>query len=210
MPDLEQNQFQKRQVAYKIMISSILGGNYTKDDSSAGHLKINDAPVSRVNIMANLVYKSEEIGYSSAIIDDGSGKISLKSFENNVIFAKIDVGDVILVIGKVREFNKERYVMPEIIKKISNIVWMNVRRLELREDANKKIEVNIAEGNIAEEVSMDKEVYELIKKLDYGDGVTIEDLVNNCENKDAEKVVRKLLENGDVFEIKPGKIKVLE
>lgn len=210
MPELEQKQFQKRQIAYKAMVSSILSGNFAKDDLSAGYIKVNDNIVSRVNVIANLVYKSKEAGYSTAIIDDGSGKISLRSFEDSTFFAKIDVGDVILVIGKIREFNKEMYIMPEIIKKINNLIWMRVRKLELKEDINKKIETNVVEDNIVEEVAINKDIYELIKKLDYGDGVAIEDLINNCESSNVEKIVNKLLEQGDVFEIKPGKIKVLE
>ena len=210
MQDLEQKQFQKRQISYKTMIYSILNGNFAKGDSSAGYVKINGVDVSRVNVMANLVYKTEGTNYSSAIIDDGSGKISLRSFENISPFAKIDVGDAILVIGKVREFNEEKYLVPEIIKKIDNIAWIKVRRFELKGYINQKTEINGVESDIFEEDVLGNDIYQLIKKLDRGEGVSIEDLVNNHKNYDVEKIVDRLLQNGDVFEINPGRIKVLE
>lgn len=203
MPELEQKAFQKRLVAYKTRISSILIGEFAKDDSSAGFVKINDTIFSRVNIIANLVYKSEDT-YSGAIIDDGSGKIPLRSFENKFIFANLDVGDAVLVIGKVREFDNERYILPEIAKKI-NIEWMNVRKLELNKTRHAEEAIH---SNNPDDSAISKDMYELIKKLDEGDGVAIEDLISR--NSDAEKIVHRLLENGDVFEIKPGKIKVLE
>ena len=88
--------------------------------------------VSRVNIIAAMIYKSEDFNYSSAVIDDGTGRIQLRSFENNAYFSKIDVGDIVLIIGKIREFNNEKYIVPEILKRINNAKWVDVRRLELK------------------------------------------------------------------------------
>ncbi|MBI2660155.1 hypothetical protein HYX07_03260 [Candidatus Woesearchaeota archaeon] len=193
----EQNQFQKRQVAIKTSISSILKWNFTKDNITG----------SRVSVMATLVYKSEDV-YSGAIIDDGSGRVSLKNFENRIIFTNVDVGDVVLVIGRVREFSNERYILPEIVKKIS-MEWINVRKLELNGLEDDKV-ADPPDNGKDEEIGLGKDVYEMIKKLDDGNGVAIEDLIKNSYFQDTERIINKLLENGDVFEIKPGKIKVLE
>ena len=207
MPELEQKQFQKRNVACKVLISSILNGEFGKDELSAGYIKIDGTNISRVNIMASLVYKSED-SYSSAIIDDGSGRISLKSFETSSFFANVDIGDAILVIGKVRDFGNERYILPEIVKKIDR-GWMNARKSELDGFEEKRV-ADPTDNSKNKDVVAKKEVYELIKRLDYGDGVAIEDLIKNLDGQDAEKIVNNLLEDGDVFEIKPGKIKILE
>ena len=205
MPELEQKTFQKRQIAHKVRVSDILNSNFTKDDLSAGYIKLNDAIVSRINLIGTIVYKSEEQNYSSSIIDDGTGKISLKVFNNPNVFSKIDVGDFVLVIGKIREFNNEKYIMPEILRKME-IEWMTVRNFELK---NNKI---ADENKKAEEIIVDNgnEVYSLIKKLDNGDGVSFEDVIKNSTTSKAEAMITKLLESGDVFEIKPGKLKVLE
>jgi len=214
MPSLEQKSFQ-RQVAYKVKISDILNGNLTKDDASAGFIRMNDLNVSRTNIIATVVYKSDDMSYASALIDDGTGKIPLRSFENKDVFSKIDIGDAVLVIGKIREFNNEKYIIPEILKKINNIEWVNLRKAEL--EKNKMIGSDLGilktENNIlieGDNFGIDEEVYSLIKKLDNGDGASFEDVIKSSKNAKAENVITKLLENGDIFEIKPGKLKVLE
>jgi len=214
MPSLEQKSFQ-RQVAYKVRISDLLNGALTKDDISAGYVKLNGLNVSRANIIATVIYKSEESNYAGAVIDDGTGKISLKSFENKEIFSRVDVSDVVLVVGKVRQFNDEKYIIPEILKKLENSEWFNVRKLELESSMPVSADLKILKtGNdgLAEESisSFNDEIYSLIKKLDAGDGVSVEEVIKNSKNEKAEGIITKLLENGDIFEIKPGKLKVLE
>ena len=206
----EQDSFQKRQVAYKVSIEGILKGDFEKDDMSA-HLKIGAVKISRVNVMGTVVLKSQE-GYSNAIIDDGTGRVSARSFDGRNVFIGIDVGDIVLVIGKIREFNNERYIMAEIIKKIDGIGWLNVRKLELSSPVHAEIPPNLEE-DVAEDMQelqgQNEKIYSMIKKLDSGDGAMIEDVIKNF-GEDAEKIIQKLIENGDIFEIRPGKIKVLE
>ena len=214
MPITEQKSFQ-RQVAYKVNISDLLNGVITKDDVSAGFVKINGLNVSRANIIATVVYKSDDSSYASALIDDGTGKISLRSFENNGIFSKIDVGDAVLVIGKIREFNNEKYIIPEILKKINDVEWMNLRKLELKSNkmVGSDLKILKAGNNVLTEENnfgINEEIFSLIRKLDNGDGVSVEDVIKNSKNDKAESIINKLLENGDIFEIKPGKLKVLE
>ena len=196
MPELEQKTFQKRQVAYKVRISDIL----------------DNVNISRVNIIATIVYKSEASNYNSAVIDDGTGRISLRSFENNAAFSKIDVGDTILIIGKIRKFNDEKYIMPEIFKKINNMEWLNLRKLELRNKSYINDSIKTENKDVIKEAVVGNMgyVYSVIKKLDTGDGVSVEDVIKTSNDKNTENVIKVLLENGDVFEIRPGKLKVLE
>lgn len=209
MPETEKT-FQ-RQVAYKIRISDILNCPFGKDDASAGYIKLNGTNISRANVIANVVYKSED-GQNSitALIDDGTGKILLRTFEKNDIFSKVDVGDVTLVIGRIREFGNERYILPEIVKRLQSFEWMTLRKIELKdvvaEAANKSAE------KIEEQAApnANEGIYLLIKKLDGGEGSSIEDVVRNSNDPDAEKIISRLLENGDIFEIRPGRLKVLE
>jgi RPA family protein len=208
MPELQK----LRQVAYKVRISDVLDANFV-DDSYVRYIRLNNTNVSRVNIIATLIYKAEDFSYASAVIDDGTGRISLRSFENKVIFSKADVGDVVLVIGRIREFNNEKYIMPEVLKKIS-LEWMNVRKLELIKNdkiESKAISSKIQSGTLGKEVaSINEEIYLLIKRLDTGDGVAIDDVIKKFDNIEAEKILNILLEKGDIFEVKPGKLKVLE
>lgn len=173
-------------------------------------MKLADFNVSRVNLIATLISKSEQLQYSNAVIDDASGKILLRSFDVNA-FSKFDVGGAVLVIGKIREFNGERYIMPEILKKIDDAGWIIARRLELDRAPmiiNERIENEGAaaqvEGNPAEII------YLLIKKLDDGNGASVDDIIKNSDSDNAESIINRMLENGDIFEVKPGKLKVLE
>ena len=210
MPELEKT-FQKRQIAYKARVSDILNGSFSKDELSAGYIKLNGVNVSRVNVIANIVYKSgDEQNYSSALIDDGTGKILLRTFENTNLFSKADIGDIVLVIGKVREYNNERYILPEIVRKLEKFEWMSLRKIELKDTVIEPVKEPANE--VVEEAvkTVGVEIYIIIKKLDDGDGAAIEDVMKESNNPDAEKIISRLLENGDVFEIKPGKLKVLE
>lgn len=211
MAEMQQNNFRKRLVAYKVGISDILKGVFVKDDLSAGHIKFGDEVISRVNIIATLVYKSEGLRYASAVVDDGTGRIALRTFENEGIFSNVNVGDVALIIGKVREFNGERYIMSEILKKIDNARWLNVRRTELGKIPlkNKEDRMNVGKDKIEEFSNVNEKLYLLIKKLDKGDGASVEEILKGSDGG-AEDIINRLLEKGDIFEVKPGKLKVLE
>ena len=204
MPEL---QFQKRLVAHKARIADILQSDFARDDASAGFIKLGGLNISRVNLLGAVVHKSEG-AYAGAVIDDGTGKISLRAFENTGIFSKADVGDFVLVIGRIRSFNDEKYVMPEIIKKIE-AAWMTARKLELKNAyvADEKAKISAPD---VEEAAVGDEVYTLIKSLDNGDGVSFDDVIKSSKDKSAEFIINKLLESGDIFEIKPGRLKVLE
>lgn len=212
MPELEKS-FQ-RQIAYKIKISDILNSSFAKDEISAGHIKINNNAVSRVNVIATIVHMSGEgSNYKGAVVDDGTGNIMLRSFENQAIFSKVEVGDNVLFVGKIREFGNERYIIPEILKKISDIGWMHLRKIELKKsNAPENKALGAASAAAAEEATtnFNDGIYLLIKKLDVGDGVQIEEVIKNSSSNNTEEIINRLLENGDIFEITPGRIKVLE
>src|SRR3989338_7071107 len=121
----------KRQVAYKVRIKDLADGRYVKEEGewTPNYVLVGETQVSRVNLIATVVSASKDS--NSLIIDDGSGKISLRAFNDNKILGNIDIGDIVLVIARPREFSQEKYLVPEIIKKIENHKWLRVRKLEL-------------------------------------------------------------------------------
>ncbi|MBS3113123.1 hypothetical protein J4418_03505 [Candidatus Woesearchaeota archaeon] len=132
-----------------------------------------------------------------------------------------DIGNVINVIGKIREFNNERYILPEIIKRVSP-KWLLVRKKEIECLYNEgfyKLK-NVKEALIkptsttAEKMEHTspkdgEEILQKIRELDSGDGANIETIIQNY-GSDSEKIIKTLLEQGDIFTTKPGKVKVLE
>ena len=50
----------------------------------------------------------------------------------------------------------------------------------------------------------------LIKDIDSGDGADTQEVITKSNIDKAEQIITNLLEQGEVFEIKPGRSKVLE
>ena len=191
----------KREIAFKVRINDILEGEYVVNEGwEPNFIKTEDKKFSRVNVLGVVIDSSDNL----IKIDDGTGKIILRSF--NELVLDFRVGEVVLVIGRPREYNKERYIMPEIVKKVDAREWINVRKLELKQP------VKIKKPKIVEvkEVVVQEPfpILDLIKDLDRGKGVTTESIVENL-GKDSEKTIKKLLEEGEIFEISPGVLKIL-
>ncbi len=111
--------------------------------------------------------------------------------------------------------------MPEIIKKINNNKWINVRKVELEIENLKTAELSAKEEKVIVEnieseeqtksiISNSKLVYETVKELDSGQGVDIDDIIKKTGIKDTEEIIKKFLREGEMFEISPGRIKILE
>jgi RPA family protein len=214
--------FQKRQVALKARIADILSGEYVKEEGLAPNYVAlsNGKHASRVNILGVIVLKSgdSDANNNSIILDDGSGKISVRSFNDNKMLNTINVGDIALMIGKPRQFGDEKYIIPEIVKKIDNPLWVELRNLELgkvNNDTQSK-SLMVEDSEICNDKSSDvgtiSTVFNLIREFDLGNGADIEEIIkrakaNNIEN--AEAIMENLLKNGEVFELRPGKVKVL-
>lgn len=249
-----------RQTAHIVSISSIHRAMYTKTEGEwePNYLLIKDRKVSRANLMGVVISGTAQEGaYSSFTIDDSTGTISVRIFEDSTKH-EYELGDVVMVIGKIREFNSEKYIVPEIIRKIDNEVWLDVRKKELekidvsmldrvrsdeqpmqastpgapkqepapREERASSIEKEIAENaevlkestapqsasaedDVPTENNTEK-VFNLIKKLDTGDGANIEEVIEESGLSDCEDIIEALLNEGEIFEVKPGHLKVLE
>lgn len=216
-------EIKKRQIAYKVKINSILKGEYVKEEGewAPNYIMLGDKKISRVNLMAVAVAKQnlENTNYQNMMIDDGSGRISIRSFDENNNFNNIEIGDIILVIGRPREYLNEKYIVSEILKKINDPLWVELRKLELsyKKEVNNEV-VDSNKSDIKKEEVKEKQIeddintkiFNLIKEADSGEGADTEDIIKRSNIEKAEEIITKLLEQGEVFEIKPGKLKVLE
>ncbi len=220
---------QKRQTAFKASIGNLLSGKYIKQDGMLpNYVLLNDgSQVSRVNLIGVVVSIGEDTGFQSVFIDDGSGKVSVRAFEQNDALTSLSIGDCILIIGRPREFGSEIYVLPEIIRKITDPKWLEVRKLELEKNKQPEPEVSVQEEAVETksvkksepesvveeefvESSINNDIIKKIKELDKGDGSDFDEVIKQSESNDAEKIILSLMKTGDVFEVSPGKLKVLE
>lgn len=197
---------QNRQTAYKIWIADLLRSPFVKAEGwDANHVIVNGAKIARVNLMCVVVSREFNENYRSIVVDDGSGKISVRSFDEKVNLDNFQVGDAILLIARLREFGSERYLTPEIIKKINNKKWMELRKLEIK-PADSAVEEKKQSEEDVKETNVDKALA-IIRKLDKGDGASYEEVIIKVKD---EPLVLELLKQGEIYEPKPGKLKVLE
>ncbi len=209
-----QDYSQERQVAHKIKVKAILDEKFVKQEGMLpSYITHRGKKISRVNIVGTVVAKDVNELFESIVIDDGSGSISVRSFEKNGNFQNFALGDIVLIIGKIREYGNERYIVNEIIKKINDRKFVDLRKLEINLSELKCAPEEIKESEDAAEEEIEtplKKVFEIIKKLDSGDGADFYGVVKDSGVENCEGVIESLLKMGHVFELKPGKLKVLE
>ncbi|MCK5282304.1 MAG: hypothetical protein KAK00_02750 [Nanoarchaeota archaeon] len=223
---METNTQRIRQPAYKVPINILTIGKYVKNDEefAPNFIEIGDMKISRANIIGIIVnIDKNETETNSLIIDDGTGKMSIMGFENTPIRGDNSVGDIINVIGRIREFNNEKYIAPEIIKKTDER-WMKVRKLEIEksrinieeEDPStenteiKEEEIESQETETNSTIDNHEKITQYIKNNDQGNGVEIEEITKSISINECEKLIENMLKEGDIFENLPGKVKVLE
>lgn len=216
---------QKRQTAYKFWIRDIAGAEAGVSEEGAMYFKIRGKDVLRVNVLAVVIHKyvSENGNYVFVTFDDGSGQIRLKAWnEDTQILSKMDVGDLVLVIGKVGLNNNEIFIRPEAVRKM-DVDWELVRKLELTKmygvpSGEKNIavqEVRDGPSLVVEEMVVGSEPaltirQKVISYIETGPGAGVEEgeLVKSVGGK-AEDVVRELLSEGEVFRPRKGYLKLI-
>ena len=157
-----------RHIAVKTAIINLVEGKYTQDgDNEAGYiLNLSGEKIKRVNIIAIIVHKEIVGSITNLLIDDGAGKIMVRQFEENKSLADVEIGNIVLIVGKVRVYNQEKYISPEIIKK-TNHQWLKVRSLELKKlditNEEFSVEKDNNNDNKEEKKTENKEHYESIK-----------------------------------------------
>lgn len=179
-------------------------------DGSFTEGKAEDPPVlltarteaGRVNILG-VVISREELPVPTLIVDDGTGQVTVRSFERPLQFS---IGSVAQVIGRPRSYQGQFYVAAEAAVAV-HPGWAEYRKRELgavREQRPQPVVVQqFTEENNAEKL------LRLIKQLDYGEGADIDAVVSASKIPNAEAVIDQMLMHGDIFELRPGKVKVL-
>ena len=198
----------ERQGARKIRIKEIEEGKYVTEEGWNPNYLLSPAgeKIFRVNIIAAIVSKEERGSLLNFLADDGSGRIWVRSFEEKEAWKEINVGESALIIGKVRIYNNEKYISPEIIKKIAR-EWAKMRSLELAEPAKRVVAEE--EERAQEDLPEENSIIELIRSLDKGEGAAIEEIKSRSRIKETEQLIDKMLMEGEIFQNLPGRVKVL-
>lgn len=195
----------------KVTLAQIQRGSYVLEENEPAYVLMEEQQkMYRCNVIATVIAKEEVGTMSNLLLDDGTGQALLRSFEPSTVMAALQPGDVVLVIGKVRVFNREKYVSPELVKKVHPL-WLKVRVKELIRVGELRGQQEMVVEEVAGEEVTGKELpggvlVQQIRERDQGQGVLIEELILSPE---AEEAVEKLLREGVIFQNLPGRVKVL-
>ena len=174
----------KRLTAVKTKIIPLVNGKFVKQEGFNPNyvLTPNGMRLSRIKIMATIVDKflSESGRFASITLDDGSSTIRAKAFNAVNIFDNFSTGDIIDFIGRVKEYQGEIYLVPEIIRKVEDPNYEILRELDIKaqekEWAGKK-------RIILENQKQTSDLEELKKIMEERFGIESEDIESILESQ---------------------------
>jgi len=112
---------QKRQTAKITNTKELNSGKYfQKEGFTPNYLLTPDGRrFSRARIIGTVVdtFMNEDETYGSLTIDDGTDTVQLKFFNEMEMLEEFETGDIVEAVGKVREYQGEIYMNPEIIER---------------------------------------------------------------------------------------------
>jgi RPA family protein len=212
----------KRETAYKLRIGEIISGTPIIEDIKGEEgtpnkekfrfLEIRDKHVIRANVIANVIDKFSSEGekkFSTLTVDDATGQIRLKLFGDDTLkFENLSQGDTVLVVGLLRSYNQEVYISPEIIKKIDPR-YLLVRKLELEKNIKPE---QASPDSVAQTSSLRDEIIKTLQSSEDSGGVETEQIILKLKSSDPSAInseIIKLLEDGIIFEPRPGRVRYL-
>ena len=205
--------------ARKVLIEDIQKGEYREatDEEPAHIVTAWGEKTSRVRVLGTVVDKAVDERLCFLFLDDETGVISLRAWgEEAKELEKYGLGDLLDVIGKVREFSGEIYLQPELIMRVEDPNLETLRLLEIVRARKKMLAAGALPvpketAQVRVVPSIEKEVESAIRRLDRGGGVTVEEVAAELKipREEAWEGIRLLLALGTAYEFKEGRYKVV-
>lgn len=229
---VEEKKFQ-RQTAKICTIQELLKGEYVVQEGwKPNYIQTPSRQLTRVNIIGFIVDKPTPFQF---MLDDGTGSILITDFNQQKNTQQLKVGKPVLVVGRPRKANDELFIALELsnTKQMQEQPeWILHRKKELSlihsQQPNDKIidpspELQLEENDQEEENSQNQEsslgeindeltgdmIVDFVRKKDDGEGCLIQTIIDYF-GQEADDLILTLMSMGEVYEIKPGRIKVLE
>lgn len=206
-----------RQIAYKAWICDLTAGIFHRETNEfePNYLLVRDKKIFRVNIIAHVVdaHISSDFDYGNIELDDGFGRIMVRAWKDDVELLKnIEVGSLVLFIGKVKEFNGRIYLIPEIVKELKNLSWARLRRLELKklygEPTQSENVMNVDENKtqILPDVITNNTKQKILWIINSMDEISYDELIvkSGLVEEEVEKVVNELIKEGEIYTPRPN------
>lgn len=200
-----------RQVATHVYVQEILDGVYEqKEGWDPNILHCARGQISRCNIIGTLIRAD-----SQYTLDDGTAQMSLRAYDD-IPGLDTESGTLVQVIARPRKYQDSLFLVAEIIRPVS-ADWAQLRKASL----GSPLEFDSSSVDVSSDSQEDSSqndgmsnnaelVIGVIARLDTGEGATIEEVISESKLGElAEEIINQLLLDGEIFEIKPGVIKVL-
>jgi len=206
---------QGRQPALICTLQELIEGPYVvKEGWVPNYVATRRGHVSRANVIGVIV----ESDGQTFTIDDGTGRLPLRTFDEKR--AMVGIGDAVLVICRPREYAGSRFLNYEIIKKVKP-GWLAYRKRELElflagapsEPPPEAKRPMIEQAILTPVENPFAKLLEAIRALDTesnGAGAATDAILERANVPDGERLLNTMLEEGELFELKHGRIKILE
>lgn len=222
----------ERMTAIRASVADIVNGTYLEDDG-ARVVSPYGVELRRVVLVGYIVNRQSGQGnFVSITIDDGTETIKAKAWGTDTsTLDHVSNSMLVILVGKIRQYEGETYIVPEMAKELDDPNFMTLHLLErynamltqggLSIPSTTIFEESIVEKPLESESSKEKrkpkgtlakEILQYIKKNPDPQGVSIEDIVDNLkDNHPKEKIqmeVIELMAAEQIQEVKIGRYKL--
>ncbi len=195
----------QRQVAYRVSIDELQKGQFVKGagEWDSNYVVVDGKKISRVNIIGAIIemLKNEDNSYFTALVDDGSGNIRIRGWKEEInLFDGLNVGDLVLLVGKIKDYTGAIYITPEIVRKLENKKWLELRKIEMKQN-----------GSITVVDDLRSAIVDKLKELDNQEGIEISELSRllRIAEEEVEKDIEVLIKDGEVYQVRPGFLRLM-
>lgn len=203
-----------RDIARKVWIANVVQNPFVNNpaETPQQYIQYNGYKMSRVNLIATVVdtFRDGSGQFASVTLDDGSSVIRARVFsENFSLLNQVEKGDVVLVVGRVRQYQEEVYVLPEIVRRVGK-EWELARKVELVKQGN---EPHVPAPLVASASSDKKPKFKILDMIrEKGDeGASMDILFERSvySAEETRKLIEELINEGEIYEPKPGQFRII-
>ncbi|TET15777.1 MAG: hypothetical protein E3J82_00530, partial [Candidatus Thorarchaeota archaeon] len=120
----------ERMTAVRASVADIVHGTYSEED---GHHVVSPQGVElrRVVLVGFIVRQYVgQGGFVIITIDDGTETITAKSWGETQSLEQVETNTLAMIVGKLREYEGEVYIVPEIVRPLDDANYMTLHQLE--------------------------------------------------------------------------------
>ncbi|MHA1927465.1 MAG: hypothetical protein ACTSV2_02680 [Candidatus Thorarchaeota archaeon] len=199
----------ERMTATRVSIVDIVKGTFGKDDGDRV-ISPDGIELRRVMIVGHIVGQlTGKDNFASITIDDGTGTIRAKAWGNEAAsLQEVEENILALVIGKVKEYNDEIYLVPEIIRSLPDSNFLTLHKLErhyhIVQHGGEPIptsasledhyETSKATSDRAKPKGLGGKILDYIQKNDTSQGIAIADIAKYFAKEDKTDIQLEVIE----------------